>query len=201
MTDQTGIEIVVEKDSVSAIHLNKGSVIIPRNGYVLSGSGKYADWLKQNVVVGATIEVNYKLTSNQNHKPLPLENCSYTTAGTVLIVDGERFIDYASEGFEPWFFDGRHPRTAAGISKDENTLWLVVVDGRQPGFSVGMTLGELSDFLEAQGAFNAYNLDGGGSSTMVVKGKVVNQYSDMIRGKRVERRRCDAVLLFEREAA
>lgn len=60
-----------------------------------------------------------------------------------------------------------HPRTAVALAPDGATLWLVVVDGRQPDYSEGVTLGELADILLELGASMALNLDGGGSSTMV----------------------------------
>ena len=199
LTDRRGVEVIVREDTVSAVRVNDGSNLIPSSGYILSGSGKYADWLKR-ARVGSRAEISYQLTSRENpESPLPLENCSYTSAGTLLIRDGQRFTDYASESFEPWFYDGRHPRTAIGISKDNNTLWLIVADGRQPSLAMGMTLPELTDLLVDLGAHNAYNLDGGGSSTMVVRGEVVNSYSDIHRGGvRKERRRCDAILVFPR---
>ncbi len=71
----------------------------------------------------------------------------------------------------------RHPRTSIGVSRDGKRLWLVVVDGRSTA-SVGMTLVELADTMRALGAWNALNFDGGGSSTMVVNGKLVNAPSD-----------------------
>lgn len=71
---------------------------------------------------------------------------------------------------------GRHPRTAVGIKAD-GTVVLVVVDGRSTD-SRGMTLVELARFLLDEGVVTALNLDGGGSSTMVVRGKVVNDPSD-----------------------
>lgn len=58
----------------------------------------------------------------------------------------------------------REPRTAAGVSRDGRWLYLCVVDGRQTGWSVGMTLPELADILIKKGAWRALNLDGGGSS-------------------------------------
>ena len=60
----------------------------------------------------------------------------------------------------------RHPRTAAGVTRDGRTLLLVVVDGRQPGWSIGATLPELASLLIEAGAWTALNLDGGGSTTM-----------------------------------
>lgn len=61
----------------------------------------------------------------------------------------------------------RHPRTAAGVTQDGRRLVLVVVDGRRPGWSVGMTLPELAAFMLELGVHDAVNLDGGGSSTIV----------------------------------
>ena len=63
------------------------------------------------------------------------------------------------------------PRTAIGLDEEMEVLWLVVVDGRQPGYSEGVTLGELAGIMLEVGASTALNLDGGGSSTMVVAGQ------------------------------
>lgn len=77
----------------------------------------------------------------------------------------------------------RHPRTAVGIGRDGRRLLLVVVDGRAPRYSAGMTLPELARLMLELGAQEALNLDGGGSSTMVVREagggvQVVNRPSD-----------------------
>jgi hypothetical protein len=71
----------------------------------------------------------------------------------------------------------RHPRTGVGIRSD-GKLILAVVDGRQPGYSVGMTTVELGGLFKWLGAVTAMNMDGGGSSTMVVNGQVKNRPSD-----------------------
>lgn len=65
-----------------------------------------------------------------------------------------------------------HPRTAVALSADRATLWLVVVDGRQPNYSEGVTLEELANILLDLGANMALNLDGGGSSTLVTAGVI-----------------------------
>nr|WP_091501015.1 phosphodiester glycosidase family protein [Microbacterium sp. cf332] len=72
---------------------------------------------------------------------------------------------------------GEQPRTAVGVV-DKNHLVFVVVDGRSPGYSRGATLTELAEILIGWGAETAYNLDGGGSSTMYFDGEVVNQPSN-----------------------
>jgi exopolysaccharide biosynthesis protein len=70
----------------------------------------------------------------------------------------------------------RHPRTAVGDNK--NFVFLVEVDGRQPELSMGMTFTELANLMEQLGCSEAMNLDGGGSATFWLNGKVVNSPSD-----------------------
>ena len=69
-----------------------------------------------------------------------------------------------------------NPRTAVGLTSDGRVL-LVVIDGRQKS-SVGMTLGQLARYMLGLGSVQAMNLDGGGSTTLVVRGDVVNRPSD-----------------------
>lgn len=72
---------------------------------------------------------------------------------------------------------GPHPRTGIGVTGDGQIL-LVVVDGRQPRWSLGPTMSEFARIMQDLGAVTALNLDGGGSSEMVVEGEVVNRPSD-----------------------
>ena len=68
------------------------------------------------------------------------------------------------------FTTTRHPRTAVGIDESGRVLILILVDGRQPNYSEGVTVSELTDLLREYGAREALNLDGGGSSTLVIEG-------------------------------
>ena len=68
---------------------------------------------------------------------------------------------------------GDQPRTAVGVI-DDNHLVFVVVDGRSPGYSAGVDMTELAGIMQSLGAETAYNLDGGGSSTMYFDGSLVN---------------------------
>ncbi|MFN7020760.1 MAG: phosphodiester glycosidase family protein [Phycisphaerales bacterium] len=79
--------------------------------------------------------------------------------GTLLVSEGKNLG--ATARVDPL---RRHPRTAAGVSDDGRMLWLVVVDGRRADWSVGMTLPELGELMVEAGAWDAVNLDGGGSS-------------------------------------
>lgn len=85
----------------------------------------------------------------------------------VVLRDGEPVRD---ETTPPDVLDGRHPRTAVGVADEGSTLLLVVVDGRQPGYSEGVDLAELARLLRLLGADDGLNLDGGGTSTMVLAG-------------------------------
>ncbi len=71
----------------------------------------------------------------------------------------------------------RHPRTAVGFSRDSSTLFILTVDGRSEN-SGGMTLVELADMMRRLGAWQAMNFDGGGSTTMIVDGILMNKPSD-----------------------
>jgi len=72
---------------------------------------------------------------------------------------------------------GQQPRTAIGVTSDGHIL-IVVVDGRDPGYSAGVTMTGLADILVSLGATTAHNLDGGGSSELWFNGEVVNQPSN-----------------------
>lgn len=80
-----------------------------------------------------------------------------------LIREGKRGPDPVPEK------NSLEPRTAIGFDKEGTKLIMVVVDGRQPRFSEGLNYDELVDLLVAQGAYNAINLDGGGSTTLVAE--------------------------------
>jgi exopolysaccharide biosynthesis protein len=71
----------------------------------------------------------------------------------------------------------RHPRTSVGFSRDSSTLFMLAVDGRSES-SGGMTLSELASMMRHVGAWHAMNFDGGGSTTMVIDGVLVNRPSD-----------------------
>jgi len=72
-----------------------------------------------------------------------------------------------------------HPRSAIGLDAKGQKVTLVVVDGRQPGFSEGMTTRELAVLMKELGCTDALNLDGGGSSILLYEGKILNKPSDI----------------------
>jgi exopolysaccharide biosynthesis protein len=100
--------------------------------------------------------------------------------GWPRVVQDGRNVGGASDSVEgtfPNFSAKRHPRSAVGFSRDSTTIYLIAVDGRQET-SDGMTLVELGDFLVSIGVYQGLNFDGGGSTALVIDGKVVNRPSD-----------------------
>jgi len=109
---------------------------------------------------------------------VPTEGRRFRVVGGLphLLSAGERVGDLEVEA-RPSFAAARHPRTAIGF--DEDRAWIVAVDGRREGYSAGMTLPELTELFEALGVTDALNLDGGGSTAMVIGDGVVNRPSDL----------------------
>ncbi len=93
----------------------------------------------------------------------PLGAIYNAVSGDRMLVDkGKRIANLESQSVEP--------RTAAGLNQNGRWLFLVVIDGRQPGYSEGATFPDMADFLISLGAYTGINLDGGGSSAMVIEG-------------------------------
>lgn len=154
-----------------------GNAAIPPGGFVIAaGTGTPLP----PVQPGDSLEL---------HLEMRQERCPANDllgAGPALIRNGRIAIDEDGFAHAPV----RHPRTAVGIKQNGNLLF-VTVDGRQPR-SIGMTIAELARYLLELGAAEALNLDGGGSTTMVFDGRIVNRPSDPLGPRPVS----DAVLIF-----
>jgi exopolysaccharide biosynthesis protein len=98
--------------------------------------------------------------------------------GPVLLSDGEiKITNNEERKFAGKAINDKHPRTAMGYTKD-NKLIILVVQGRFPGVAEGATLTQEAQILEDLGCYEALNLDGGGSSCMLVNGKETIKPSD-----------------------
>jgi hypothetical protein len=101
-------------------------------------------------------------------------------AGPMLLEHGEPRPLWVSQGSDQLsegtakYYRTPQPRTALGVDAATHRVWMVVVDGRQNGYSEGITLPELATLLQTLGAHDSLNLDGGGSSTLALQGHVVN---------------------------
>jgi hypothetical protein len=96
----------------------------------------------------------------------PIGTVYNAISGLPLIVEDGRI----SKQIKPdEYYAGVHPRSAVGLDRAKRTLLLFVIDGRQPNYSEGVTLPELAQIAIEYGADEAFNLDGGGSSTLVIE--------------------------------
>jgi hypothetical protein len=100
-------------------------------------------------------------------------------AGFPALLEGGVEVGDLEATDRPGFSLQRHPRTGVGWDPDRERLWIVVADGRREGTAEGMTLAEFATLFRTLGVRDALNLDGGGSSTMVVAGRVVSRPSDL----------------------
>ncbi|WP_425058615.1 hypothetical protein SCACP_32730 [Sporomusa carbonis] len=166
-TNNFGIEYVVVNGKVAAVNINNSQ--IPADGAVLSAHGSAARLL-------ACLKVGDAVKVNQTLGPVGDKARHVLGAGPMLVKNNSVFLTTKVEEFGSDVAGGRAPRTAIGLKADGHVL-AVVVDGRQDN-SIGMTLLELALFMQELGAQDAMNLDGGGSSEMMVKGKIVNKPSD-----------------------
>jgi len=164
-------------DSTKCIVTNKisgqGNSIISKGEAVLSGHGTSKTFIDDNIQVGDTLIIYHHVING-------LDKIITLVGGYPKIVSNGMncALDcFAEEGGSNSFATARHPRTAAGFSENGDYLFFVTVDGRQT-ISKGMSLPELADFMVGIGVYRGVNLDGGGSTTMVVRGKVANSPSD-----------------------
>ncbi len=100
--------------------------------------------------------------------------------GPQLLIDGKKITlkSASAERMSQSFVETWHPRTAVGIKEDGRTLVIVTVDGRQPGRAVGIDLFDLADIMKEAGCVSAMNLDGGGSTSLMVRNELANFPSD-----------------------
>ena len=157
---------------------------IPAGGSVLAGTGDAADWLHGHARPGTHLRLRTRLRDERGAVALA-PGLDVINGGPRLLRRGHVDITADAEGFDhpadPGFYYAfglrRNPRTLAGVRHDGRLL-LVAVDGRAPGYSAGLDFEEEALVMRALGAADAVNLDGGGSTTMTVRGNVVTRPSD-----------------------
>lgn len=182
-TNAFGSDYLVKDGKI--IGIAHGSAAIPTGGFVLSAHG-IMEKVMADLKVGDSIKINQTLGEVWD------KTVHAIGAGPRLLKDGNMLVTSKAEKFPADISTGRAPRTAVGVTKDGHIL-LLVVDGRQQ-LSIGMTLQELALFMQQLGAVDAMNLDGGGSSEMVVGGRIVNKPSGGC-----ERPMGDALLLIPQQ--
>lgn len=153
-----------------------GGTALHHDEAVLAGTGASAEVLRR---LAGSLGASGELRIVARFLPDRGRLCTLVGGWPRLIIDGRSTADSVDrlEGTFPGFSVTRHPRTAMGFSRDSSTLYLVTVDGRSESSS-GMSLVELARLLQSLGVYQGLNLDGGGSTTLVLRGAVVNHPSD-----------------------
>lgn len=194
LTTPDGVEVILRRNKIIRIRDGEGSSAIPVDGFVMSARGSAREWVLANLRAGSLVRLDSKLAPVESEMTDSWKRASFIVGGgPQLIKDGRVAITFEAEKIAPRFVSDRHPRTAIARVKDGRML-VATVDGRQPGVSAGMSLPELAYLLLEFGATEGINLDGGGSTTMVVDGKLVNTPSD----QGGERPVSDAILVLPR---
>lgn len=147
-----------------------GGTPIPRDGAVLVARGSAASRLAAEAAIGQEMLVRLVLRPNW------AAVVNAIGGGPVIVRDGQP-VYRALEDFSNSQIDAVDPRTGVGQLAN-GRLVFVAVDGRQPGYSVGLTNFELGQLLVRLGAVTATALDSGGSTTMAYNGKLLNRPSD-----------------------
>ncbi len=155
------IELVVENNIVTEIRENVEGTSIPENGYVVSGYGTYGEFLLNNFKKGSKIKYDININLDLNKMKMAI------SGGSILVKDGNIVSPLTHVIY------GKHEFTAIGSSKDNNKVYLVTVTNNNSG-TLGITQKELATLLKDYGIYNAINLDGGGSTTMVARQQRTN---------------------------
>ncbi len=179
-----GVEAVLDESGrVTALRPRGGPV--PAGGSVLAGTGSGAEWLREHAGAGSRADVRHEITDAHGRELDLGPDDDIVNGGPQLVRDGRVAVTSGAGGFDhpgdpsfayAWALE-RHPRTMAGVD-DEGRLLLVSASGRHPGYSDGLSLHEAARLMESLGAVRAMNLDGGGSTGMVLDGELLTRPSD-----------------------
>lgn len=176
LTMHDGIEVVVRNGSVIDILDRQGSNIIPQDGYILSANGRKRQILLENIVLGDTVRIRETVIPELVGDSNLWENFTHIISGGPLLIRNGVISEtemYDREGFDRPFHSFWHPRTAVG-KKADGTLLFVTITGADPRVRRGVMLHKLARLFQKWGATDAVNLDGGSSSMMIIKNRVVS---------------------------
>lgn len=196
LTAPGGVEATLLDGRFVEVREGAGGSAIPDGGLVLSvGPGRTGEDGGE-LRAGEAVSIELRLRPRPDDPGSAWHRVdSAVSAGPLLLAGGEPVARPELEAISQVFARARHPRTAVAVRAD-GTLLFVAVEGRRPERSVGMSLAELTELLAELGAVEALNLDGGGSTAMVLRGELVTRPSD----RNGERANGDALLLFPASA-
>lgn len=171
-----------------------GGATIPPDGYVISYGGTSVPASLVGLTRAGAVQVRESIAVATGHRLREWMRAPILVGGAGLLLrNGRPLRDWRLEQLAAGFDTTSHPRTVIGRGRD-GSLWLITADGRQPGRAVGLTFADLHVLLARLDVVDALNLDGGGSTTMVVRGEVVNRPSDLTGSRPVS----DALIVHAR---
>ncbi len=175
--DNPGIVLSVVGDEVKDI--SRARAWIPKDGYAISLDPTYYNTVGNKVKIGSRIHTTLKLMPLSGLTNLEIKHV--IGGGPRLLKSGQIYISRNSERFKNDIAKSRAARTAVGINKEGNLVFVTVDKCGQSATSAksaGATLEELAQIMKDLGCVDAMNLDGGSSSVMVLKGDVINTPSN-----------------------
>lgn len=176
LTMPDGVEVVVRNNTVTEIHDAQGSTPIPKDGYILSANGWKRVALLAQVKIGDTLRIQEKVIPERMGESKSWEGYTHIIGGGPLLLRNGVVSTrdaYEREGFDSAFHSFWHPRTAVG-KKADGTLFFVTISAAKPGVRRGVMLHKLAKLFVEWGATDAVNLDGGGSTMMVIRNEIVS---------------------------
>jgi len=201
-----GFQVTLDRRGVVTARQDERGGPIPEDGVLVQATGTSASWLSAHAPLGSRLRISQDLRDERGRRVRLTPRTDMVNGGPTLVQRGRVALSPVREGWSPEdiestdrasFYNGwyvrRNPRTAAGIQRD-GTLLLVTVDGRQPGHSIGTSIRETARLMQHFDSQEAINLDGGGSTTMVVDGELQGRPSDPTG----ERENGDALVLLPR---
>lgn len=179
-----GVEAVLDRTG-RVVQLRPRGGDVPPGDDVLAGTGKGASWLRSHAGEGTTLALKEKVTDQYGREVRLGSGDDIVNGGPTLVDDGDVAVDFGADGIDrpgdpstPYAWGlKRNPRTALGVDGRGRVL-LVTADGRQPGYSDGLSVTQTADLMKALGAVDAMNLDGGGSTAMALGGELITRPSD-----------------------
>jgi hypothetical protein len=188
--------IVIKNQHIQEIQKNSSDTTnISSDSWVYIVPKKYRQTITSFFAVGDHVDISFM---HKQKKSMPITSRSvtpYIIASTPLLIFNGDIIPMQNKKTD--FYIKRHPRSAVGVLKNGQWIFLVV-DGHSQK-SAGMTIHELALFMIKMGCVYALNLDGGGSSTMVINNKVVNNPSDKLMGIFGQERLLSNALLIKKK--
>ncbi|MEV4161839.1 phosphodiester glycosidase family protein [Nonomuraea dietziae] len=182
-----GAEALLDaRGTVLAVNTTRGASI-PPGGSSIQAIGDSAAWLLAHAEPGGRLTVSERVEDSRGHRVPLTPGTTILQVGPTLVRDGQVSVNAGADGLiregadqtftYNWTLRA-NPRSMIGVD-DRGRLMLVVVDGRQAGYSEGLGIAQTAELMKRLGAVEAMNLDGGGSSVMATAGTgIVNRPSD-----------------------